>query len=244
MKSEDPEKTSLARPKKSKASISSSGMDNSNSPVNKQRDSASPNSAVVCSPSPTGAASTSSNLHLDHTSAAYPSPTITPGSAGGAGPAPGSVGGNTLDAFADHGQSFWTPIGSSLASSSQGLGGNSGVAGAGNVASDYTNSNSSRLVMQVKASSLSPHSISSAAVAASQASSYSSYTPHPSSYYHGMGVDLSYFGNHAAAAAANHQPHQYPNHYITNSTMLRSSSGLPSADYDAYNPTTDRYQNL
>ena len=99
--------------------------------------------------------------------------------------------------------------------------------------------------MQVKASSLSPHSSGSpssaaAAAAAAAASNYGSYAAHHS-YYPGVGVDLSYFGNHV-----NHHHQQYSNHYIggsanSSSTMLRPS-GLAS-DYEPYS-LPERYQPL
>ena len=241
-------KNSLSRSKKPKSgSVTSSVLDHdTNSPVSK-RESASPGTVagvaaggngVHCSPSPgSNNNNAASNLHLDQLSYSPSITPITPGGSGGAG----SV--NSADAFsasvgADNTQlsSFWTPISSSLT-------------GTG-APSDYTSSAANRstsLVMQVKASSISPHSIS----AASPASSYGSYTPHPSSYYPGVGVDLSYFGNHAAAAAANHQAHQahqYSNHYIAASntaSMLRPSglSGSAASDYEPYN-APERYQPL
>ena len=86
--------------------------------------------------------------------------------------------------------------------------------------------------MQVKASSISPHPVSTP----------NTYSPNyaPSSYYPGVGVDLTYFGNHSGQYGGS----QCTNHYIPNSSaMIRTSPSIGSSDYDSY-AHGERYQHL
>ena len=106
-----------------------------------------------------------------------------------------------------------------------------------NTSNDYSanaTANRSTLVMQVKASSISPHSVTT------PPNTYSPNYTAPSSYYPGVGVDLSYFGNHGTQYGSG----QCTNHYIPNSSsMIRSSTSIVTSEYDSYGHA-ERYQPL
>ncbi len=185
------------------------------------------------SPNCTESASTplaSSSVSADHI--AYPSPTITPAipPSNSESFVPNAENGT----ISSHSQSqhiapFWTPISSSMSST--------GISSPADYNTTSTASNrSTSLVMQVKASSLSPHSLT----APSPTNNYSpTYTPAAAPpYYPGVGVDLSYFGNQHSSSTQ-----QYSNHYIpANSNSMLRGTGLTSNDYDSY--SSERYQPL
>ncbi len=99
---------------------------------------------------------------------------------------------------------------------------------------DY--SNRSTLALQVKASSLSPQAI------ATHSTNYGTYAHNP--YYPGVGVDLTYFGNHSSQHHA--AAHQYSNPYISSNppSMLRSSLPPTSNEYDHFNSSPNSYHRL
>jgi hypothetical protein len=153
----------------------------------------------------------SSGVPTDAT-AHYPSPTLTPASG-----TPTATADAYIPENAQALSGFWSSLNPS------------GV----NCSLDYSGANRSTLVMQVKASSLSPQGLTPHSAANYGHHSYSH------SYYSAGGLDLAYF-NHASHG----NNAQYHSPYLGSSQSVLRPPGLPCAsDYD-YPASAERYQHL